>query len=303
MDLQSNTRAREAFSAYVLLFATATLLTIASLAAYPVQVFRLAVSDSLLGIVILLFRNAVVWFFAYLGYARLATYAGELRETAEGKALSRIASAVGLFALSLALPGIVWRGIETFAPADAHTEITRRLLSTYLGAALAIAGFLLLSSGLRSLFRQAGIKGGIHRAPGLLIAAFAVIGAGFVYLMVSSFERYNPPFSLPVLLLTIVAPYCLAWVLGGLCLNSLRHYMHEVPGIIYRPMFQWLGRGLAVLIVMQIAVQWIEGSFAYMSGLPNSLAVAIILVLSVLQTASFALIALGAKQLDKLEKV
>lgn len=303
MKLQENIRGCQAFSVYVLLFATATLLTIASLATYPVQVFRLAVSDSLLGIAVLLLRNAVVWFFAYLAYARLAGYASELRETAEGKALSHIATAVGLFALGSALPSIAWRGIETFAPPDANADLTRRLLSTYLGAALVLAGFIILSSGLRNLFRQAGIKGSALRAPGPLIAAFVLIGAAFIYLMISSFEQYSPPFSLPVLLLTIVAPYCLAWILGGLCLNSLRHYMQEVPGLIYRPMFQWLGRGLAVLILMQIAVQWIEGSFAYMASLPSGLAIAIILALSALQAISFAFIAHGAKQLSKLEKI
>lgn len=303
MELQTSIRAREAFSAYVLLFATAILLAAASLPTYPVQIFRLAVGSGLLGVVILLIRNAAVWFFAYLGYARLAVYADELRQTAEGKALSNIATAIGLLALSLALPGIAWRGIETFAVPGPDIYVICRLLSTYIGIALTLAGFILLSRGLRNLFRQAGIKGNIYQMQGPLAAVFVLIGAGFVYFMIHSFDQYNPPFSLLVLLLTIIVPYCLAWFLGGLCLNSLRLYMGEVPGLIYRPMFRWLGLGLVILIVTQIAVQCVEGSFAYALNLPSSVAVAIILVLSALQALSFALIALGAKQLSRIEMV
>lgn len=303
MELQSSIRAREAFSAYVLLFATAILLVAASLPAYPVQIFRLAVDNGLLGFAILLVKNAVVWFFAYLGYARLAVYADELKETAEGKALSNIAAAIGLLALSLAVPNIIWRGIETFALPGANVDVIYRLLSTYVGIALTLAGFILLSKGLRNLFRHAEVKGSVYRPQGPLAAAFVLIGAGFVYFMIHSFDQYNPPFSLLVLLLTIIVPYCLAWFLGGLCLNSLRLYMGEVPGLIYRPMFRWLGLGLVILIVTQIAVQCVEGSFAYALNLPSSVAVAIILVLSALQALSFALIALGAKQLSRIEMV
>src|SRR5579883_1372068 len=105
----------KAFSVYVLLLATEALLATAVLSKYPVQIFHLTISDRIPGLAILLVRDAIVWFFAYLGYTRLVTYAAELRPTVEGKAIDRVAAAAGLLALGVALPGMFWRGIELFA--------------------------------------------------------------------------------------------------------------------------------------------------------------------------------------------
>jgi hypothetical protein len=139
----------------------------------------------------------------------------------------------------------------------------------------------------------------------MLAGILVVVGVFYSYLVVNTDNRLLSLYHLPlvVVLLTLVIPYIYMWYTGLLAAYKLYLYRQKVAGIVYRKSWGMLAFGISVIIGIQIVLQCIVTLTTQVNKLSLGWLLIFIYALLILIAIGYALIARGAKDLQKIEEV
>jgi hypothetical protein len=107
-----------------------------------------------------------------------------------------------------------------------------------------------------------------------------------------------------LIVLTIVIPSFLAWLMGIRTILNLDNYSRRVEGSIYRRALSALSWGIWAVIAGSVFLQGLQSlGSARLFKLGLAKLIIIIFALLTIQLLGYALVALGAKRLNKIETV
>jgi hypothetical protein len=263
-----------------------------SLAIYKVLVFTV------------LIPSGMVWAAAYYAYDTLAAYAAKIQDTNEGKGYARIVLGLKVLAWGLLLSmllSLLLGLVRIWAPGfdTAHDVINRYVNLGVTGTAFVLIqdGTFALADGSRARRSQTGLR--------VIILAITFIGAFFIKLVTDNQSGAANPYHLPfyALLITVVIPYICIWAIGMTSVYELRLYARKIHGVLYKRALQLVAGGLTLVILLSIASQYLTAAFARQTVFALGPLLIIIYVLLVMEAAGLAIVAMGAKQLKKIEDV
>lgn len=218
------------------------------------------------------------------------------------------ASLVGLIASSVLSASQTVIGQFVADPASLQTMFV--VIRNYVSIVVALATYTCLFIGSTVLLEVIGKKLNQWRQILPVLVPFAGLALIYLWLLFTNDSRqvsttlgYPPTFGLPdsLILLTVAIPYLLAWFLGITALRNIIQYQSQTPGIIYKKILKKLVTGMTIVISLSIILQLIAqfSGFWASKGLSTILWVATILFIVLI--FAYVQIALGARQLHKIE--
>jgi hypothetical protein len=253
--------------------------------------------------------SLVVWFVAFFGYSKLQEYAHSIRKTPEADAFENLARGCAWLAWSLPIPAIVGLLAGALAnswPSFYHAGI---IIINYTYLIFPLVGFSIIGSASKELLSRTKLQVSAANARGIMLL-FVIGGALYCYL---AFGRFDPsslggadnPYYMPVwlVLLTVIIPYLYAWFIGLLAAYEITCYSKQVRGVLYRQAMHLLVAGLIALIAGSIALQYTSSVQPPTGHLILNYRLVLIITFRIVTGIGFALLAVGAQRLKKIEEV
>lgn len=253
--------------------------------------------------------SLVVWFVAFFGYSKLQEYAHSIKKTPEADAFESLARGCVWLAWSLPIPAIV--GLLTGAIANVWPSFYpgATIIVNYTYLIFPLVGFSIIGTASRELLNRTKIQVSAANARGIMLL-FVIGGALYCYL---TFRRFDPsslggtdnPYYMPIwlMLLTVIIPYLYAWFIGLLATYEITRYSKQVRGVLYRQAMQLLVAGLVAVIAGSIALQYISSVQPPTGHLTLNYRLLLIITFRIVTGIGFALLAVGAQRLKKIEEV
>ena len=251
----------------------------------------------------------LVWFAAFYGYAKLEEYARSLKGTEEADAFWRLAVGCRWLAWSLPLTSLIALTLNSVADTWGGLQAASTILINYTTLILSLIAFTAIGRASRALVTQARIRFSAAAARSLMLI---FVGGGVLYCYLTfhrlepgSLSAANNPYHLPVwlLLITIIIPYLYAWFVGLLAVYEITSYSKQVRGVLYKQSLHLLIAGLVTVIAGFIAMQYISSALPSPGYLALDYRLVLLTIFRVTSGVGFALIAIGALRLKKIEEV
>jgi hypothetical protein len=255
----------------------------------------------------------LIWALAAWGAGSLAAYAQRIRRTDDGEGLAGIAC--GLFVLvSGMMLGTLAGGVRSYLALEPTIQAPFTILNNAIAIFFPLAGLTLILIGARRLLSALRRKGAWN--PAILFPV--LVGVGFVAavylaLIMTNENRQTPAgpglaaaYYLPdwLTILLVYLPAVATWTVGLLAGTLLFAYERHATGVIYRQSLRLLVIGLNVVVFLGVFGH-VLGAFGVTRLLAGGLAplLFIVYVLLFVQAVGYALIALGARKLSRIEIV
>jgi len=101
---------------------------------------------------------------------------------------------------------------------------------------------------------------------------------------------------------TFAIPNMYIWFLGLYAIAEIYAYSKQVAGVVYRKAWNRLALGLGSIIVLDITLQYLDTLSAWLNGLRLAGLLLLLYVLLFLLAGGFIVVALGTKDLMKIEE-
>ena len=252
----------------------------------------------------LILPYAIIWFSAFYAYAKLQQYAKRLETTRENEAFRQIATGVQVLAWGLPIPFILSLIFSMITDYHPSFKPAQTITDNYIALLVPLVGFTIIGNGTRLLTEIVKVRPSLW---GVRIFAliFITLGVLFSHFVVHNHNRGGNPYYLPVyvLIITFIIPYLFIWFNGLLSAYELQLYAQKIKGVFYTQILRKLAGGFAIVIGGSILLQYVAGVYASKSSADFNTVLFIVYSLLVIQAAGYALIALGAKQLMRIEEV
>lgn len=274
--------------------------------ANPTSLHALQISEAVYRLVMLtlMIPYAIIWFAAFYGYDQLAKYSRSLIFTGEGKAFQKVARGLGVLAWGLimqVLLSIILNAISLNRPGF---DGIRAAIDEYFSLAIALVTFVFIENGTYELVQLVRAHHS-HTVLRWIVILGALIGALFQHVMLQNQAAGRNQYHLSVypLIFTIIVPYVFTWITAIISVYELNLYATRVKGLLYKRALQFLANGLSIVILLSVAVQFIDAATA--PGSSSSLATILLFdyLLLAAVACGFVLVALGAKRLKRIEEV
>jgi hypothetical protein len=271
----------------------------------PQAVHRLHTSPTAyrLAITALLVPYVLIWYAGFYAFAKLREYSRPIKGAKDGAAFHKITIGMGVLAFSLIVPTITSLILNNIASRHVSFKAAAVIVNNYVNLFPAMVAFLLLYSGARMLLRTT--RGGVQKldlrwhAPWFL--GFSIV---FAHLVVENYYRGNPyHLSLWLLIMTFIVPYLYIWMIGLLSAYELRWYAKTVKGLLYRQAVRRFAYGIATTMIGSIAIQFINLTVAQRINTSLGSVLLVNYMLMMIVAAGLILMALGTKQLKRIEGV
>jgi heme/copper-type cytochrome/quinol oxidase subunit 2 len=253
-----------------------------------------------------------IWYTAIYGFIKLRSYAQSIRDSKDGQALMTMTQ--GLLVLSLGLP--ISSLISSFFTLLVRNNLiplfVQTITSSYVSIIISVIAYWFLFFGSKKLYELAKkkkVKAGNKLFFWLFLIPTVI---AYVYLVIDSrvtgvSAQSNPPaidlLPIPVVFLTIVFPYILAWFLGYKAAFNILSYKDTINGSIYKKALSFLALGIVSLIFSSIFIQFLTASSQLWQHLKLGPLLGVIYLLLIVIAAGYLFIAYGAKRLKKIEEV
>jgi hypothetical protein len=182
-------------------------------------------------------------------------------------------------------------------------QATSVIINNYVAIIAPLGAFLCISIGARGLSNIAKLR------PKLLYSNLVVLGSialGIVFCCLIVLDhaelRRTYHMSPELVMLTLGIPYTYIWLLGISSVVELQTYTQKVAGIVFRKAWKLLIIGLTFIILLSILLQYLSTLTSWLTSLTLGWVLLLLYVLLLLLTAAFIVVALGAKQLMKIEE-
>lgn len=251
----------------------------------------------------------LVWFAAFIGYAKLLDYARSIRKTPEGVYFKQLAIGCAWLAWSLPVTktlSSVLSGMVEVWPGFHDASI---IIGNYVGLILPLIAFSIIGVASRGLINDAKLRLSQTSMRAIMLL-FIVAGVSFCYFTFKHLGHdglgsTDNPYYLPtwLLVLTLIIPYLYAWFVGILSAWELALFGRNIGGHLYRKAVLYLVSGLGIVIFSSIAIQYIGSVQPRVGYLLLNSKLFLTLLFRILQGVGFGLMAVGAVRLKKIEEV
>lgn len=251
----------------------------------------------------------ISWFVAFYGYKKLMDYAQSIKKTREGEAFRQLTVGCIWLAWSLPLSVIVSTLLNAISNQWDGFRPAAIILSNYLALLMPLIGFTIIGTAARSL----AVKSKLHpslMSTRVIIVAFLLISVVYSFVTFHRFDINNltstdNPYFLPVwvTIVTVMVPYLYAWFTGLFATYEISMIGRQARGVLYRNALGLLVAGLATVIISSIALQYVFSFEPRVGYLTLDYRFMLILLFRLLAGIGFALIALGAIRLKKIEEI
>lgn len=289
-----------AYVSFVLLYAATfmfprSIATLSRLELTPVQ-YRLLSLTVIIPI-------ALIWFAAFYGYNKLRNYTDMIKGTPDGQHVGLITTGIMILAFGLPVQALISAGMTIIMENNPGLTTAATAIRLYTTLTIPLVGFIFISKGARGLSILSKQRPS-YRAINALAALFIAIGVTYCYLIMTA-QDLHAIYHMPAWLVvaSIVSPYLYTWYLGLLAAYETHLYSRKAPGQLYRRTWNMLASGIAAIIVVQIAIQYITTATVQLTQLKLLRLLFIVYVLLVLLSVGYVLVAIGAKRLQKIEEV
>jgi hypothetical protein len=249
------------------------------------------------------------WLAAFCGYVSLRAYAQSIAKSPENNDFERLANGCGWLAWSLPIPGLLGLIFDSIAGAHPSFNSAASILISYVNLVMLLVAFSIIGASARGLIGRTKVRLGLagSRLGMLLLVVGSVLYCylGFRRLGSTDFGATDNPYFLPVWLWlsTVVVPYLYAWYVGLLAIYEINVFSAHVRGLLYRRPLRMLVAGLIVVITSFVALQYINAVAPRSGHLVLNYKLLLVSCCRIICAAGFAVIALGAGRLRKIEEV
>lgn len=261
------------------------------------EVYRIA-------IVVLLVPYGIIWYAAFYAFAKLKEYTSAIKGFEDGNAFHSITTGMGVLAFGLVLPTAIDLILNDIAMHHHGFTPASVIIDNYMGVVVALVSFLFINHGtnlLTLLNKRRPTLNGIWLF-GLLFIALASI---FTYLVISYHAKHDHVYYLNTFLLitTFIIPALFAWFVAILSAYEFGIYAKFAKGMVYRRMLRQFSYGIVIAIFASVASEFADNTFA--AKVSHSLGYTLLAeyALLIILGAGLVLMALGAKQLKKIEDI
>ncbi|HUB93831.1 MAG TPA: hypothetical protein VMB52_04990 [Verrucomicrobiae bacterium] len=291
-----------AYLVFVALYGCGTLLLPppkATLRMYHLSVLHLRLLD--LSVIVL---YAAIWWCAIYGFYSLSTYTKLIRKSKDGIALAKITTGIGFIAFWLPVSSTFSTYTDYIAQNHHSLAVPMNIAHNYLSLLLPLIGFVFISMGARTLseiMKQRPSFKALH----IMSLAIILVGVIYAHLVSTTHNRLNSVYSMSItyILITLVVPYIYMWFVGMLAVYEIYNYRAKISGAIYRQGWHMLAVGLGAIVTMSIIIQYLTTISEKLTRLSLNGLLLIVYVLLILLAVGYVCIAVGARNLKKIEEV
>ncbi len=266
---------------------------------YRITAAELHALDAVLAVPVILILAA-----AFYGYAKLKTYAELIKDSPDGRKISKLAWGLGAISYGLVFTAIMTGALNALAIHHSELKSISAIVGSYMSIAYLATGLILIGTGSRGLIDTVkNYRPSIKAIHGLV--AFAIItSVVFSYIV---FKNSNHTlwslYHLPkwLIMTTIIIPYLYLWFIGLLASFELSMYTRKLRGIIYKKSWSRVALGLGFIMILDITLQILSALTNGGNNLSLKGLFFILLLMYILLAVGFLLIARGAKGLRKIE--
>ena len=254
----------------------------------------------------------IIWGMAYVGFTFLKKYSLSIVTDRDGKQMVKIAAGIGVLAFGGPIVSSISTALGAIAYSHPHFLPSATIINNYLALLMATAAFLLIGWGAAGLSNLVKSKPS-YKAIQLLTLIIIFLGTVFCYLVFRSTLPNSlkiglvskPQYFLPdwLALTTLVIPYIFVWFNASLAVLNFYGYHQKVKGTIYKKSLFFLASGIGLIGFSYIVLEYLSIVTAKIATLKIAALLGIIYPLLFLVGVGYALIALGAQKLHKIEEI
>lgn len=253
-----------------------------------------------------------IWITAFYSLVKIGSYAARIKDMADGKAFLIIYKGLAITIIGLPLSALVSRLLSYFTERTALSQAFTTIVNTHLTLAFYLFGFAFLAAGAWKLVRHVA-KTSVPKMH-TYGTAVALLVLSIVYFAVT---LTNPSREIAVapapmaayymqdwlIITTIVIPYIITWGLGFYATLWLHTFHKSIGGKIYRKALKRLNTGFFMVILTTILVQFLQSASTHIYGWTLGAIIAFVYLLLFIIALGYILIAIGAKDLNRLEEI
>jgi hypothetical protein len=252
----------------------------------------------------------VIWLVALIGYLRLRSYADVIKGSKDGAAFDTIAKGLLWFVLWLPLSTIAGGLIKEYYGSHPSATAGLVIINNYFNMLILLPAFWLVKSGSQKLL--AIIKKPVNTMPSLVMIGYIAVSALYVLLVLHDPARLAPTNNASVasyyqpdwlIITTLVIPRLIAWFWGLQAVINILLYRAHVKGRLYKEALNSLAIGLAGILIMTILLRSLQSLTTSLNQWSLAVILAVIYLLLIVISIGYAFIAVGAKNLQKLEEL
>jgi len=289
------------YAAFVAIFTFISLLPTparATLTKYHLQPTGLRLLD-----LTLLIPTFIMWFAVFYGYNKLHRYGQLIKDNHDGKQVTRLADGLLVIAIGLPVVSIVSGLLQLITRHYPGFTAAATIIPDYLTVIYALVGFIFICKAARGLGELSRTHLGFNMLNVVLFVVI-VIGVVFCDLIAHSHASLRMVYHMPyeLVMLTFAIPYMYIWFLGLFAIAEIYAYSKQVSGVVYRKGWDRLAFGLGSIIVLDILLQYLGTLSSWLNGLSLSGLLLLLYVLLLGLAGAFIVVALGTKELMKIEE-
>jgi hypothetical protein len=289
------------YAAFVIAFTLVLLLPApdsATLVRYHISALGLRLLDATF-----IIPEALIWFAAFYGYAKLHSYSQLIQTGKDGKQIARLATGLLLLAVGLPVGAILGGILSIIAAHEPSFKNPSVIISNYLGVLFPLLAFLWIGRGARGLSNL--IKGRPQFwKTNVTTVAVITLGVIFCCLIVLDHAELRKAYHMSpeLVMLTLGIPYMYTWFLGFFASVELQTYSQRVTGVVYRRGWNTLILGFVSIILLSILIQYLSTLTTWLTSLSLGWALLLLYALLFLLAGAYIVVALGATRLTKIEE-
>lgn len=249
----------------------------------------------------------IVYASAFYGFLRFHDYAGSVKKSKESPALYNLAYGLMVLAFSLPIQSILGSlfSYVKYRHQDLVPFVT--VFREYLALVLASVALYLIARGAQGLFDTLKKDKKVLLHPYYALLGPIVLASVYTWFLTAkvSSATGEPSHYLPewMIILTLSIPYIFVWCVGIRAALQLRLYRDGVKGVIYKRAFDHLSKGIGVVVLISITIQFITTLSAALSRLSLAPLLLVVYFLVALYAVGYGFVARGAKKLKQIEEV
>lgn len=292
------------FYSYLLFVIVAALLTLLPVPdKATLTKYHLTVTSARLLFFSLLLPSFVMWFAVFYGYAKLHNYSQLIKGNRDGKQVAKLADGLLAFALGLPLSSVLSSILTLIARQHPSLTTAATVIPNYFDILYVLVAFAYINMGARGL--NALSRNRPNVAIGHVVVAIdIVLGVIFCSLIARSHHSILTSYHLSytTVMFTFAIPYMYIWFLGLYAMAEMYAYSKQVAGVVYRKGWNRLAIGLGSIIILDITLQYLDTLYTWLIGLKLAGLLLLLYVLLLLLAGGFIVVALGTKELMKIEE-
>ncbi len=248
-----------------------------------------------------------IWLVALYGFLRFKEYTSLIKNSRDGKAMDKLCDGLLLLALGPPLAAALSAILTFLARTYSGWTGSITIFNNYITLIVMSLGLYFISDGAEQLIALVRKKPS-RREQNLLVLLFIILSTFYAHLVINQADGttlggrvyYMPNI---LILATIAIPYLYFWYRGLVGAYYIYYYQKQINGEIYKKSLVYLATGIASVILASILVRFLVSISAKLTALSLTPILLIVYGLLFVSGMGYALIAIGAKRLRKIEEV